>query len=48
MNFPTTRLSGGSSPNFKDKIRWFSSSVEEAFAPKSAGKQKGSFTFIVN
>src|ERR1700730_1003829 len=48
MSFPTTPLSGGSSPNCKDKTRWFLSSAAEVSAPKTAGRLKGLLNSIVS
>jgi hypothetical protein len=47
MSFPITPGSTGNYPNYKDNIRWFSSSAAEVFAQKIAGNMKDWFSSIV-
>src|SRR4029077_19676477 len=47
-SFPITPGSTGNSPNYKDNIRWFSSSAAEVFAPKIADNMKGWFSSILS
>ena len=47
-SFPTTPRNVASFPNCKDNIPWFSCLAAEVFAPRIAGKRKGSFNSIAS